>query len=214
VVVEIKFCGMTRPEDVKEGATLGADYVGVILASGPRKLDVPRASSVLEHARAPVRRVGVFGDVGADEIARSAVQLGLDAVQLHGRSDAKTLAEIREDFGGELWAVLRLADGTIPSGVGELFDLADVVVLDALVKGALGGTGVTLPWNELAASLAPWRRRARLALAGGLRPENVAQAIRLLRPDIVDVSSGVEAAPGIKDHQRMRAFRDAVRDIK
>jgi len=84
--------------------------------------------------------------------------------------------------------------------------------LDAHVPGKLGGTGVTLPWAMLIERLQPLRSRAaKLVLAGGLRPENVASAIRVLQPDVVDVSSGVETAPGIKDHARMRAFRDAVR---
>jgi phosphoribosylanthranilate isomerase len=85
-------------------------------------------------------------------------------------------------------------------------------LLDAKVPGKLGGTGVTLPWQDLPEQLDKLRAKggAKLALAGGLRPENVIEAIRLLRPEIVDVSSGVETAPGIKDHARMRAFRDAV----
>jgi phosphoribosylanthranilate isomerase len=86
-------------------------------------------------------------------------------------------------------------------------------VLDAYVPGALGGTGTTIPWADIAVQVQGMRDRGRkpLVLAGGLRPENVATAIAALAPDVVDVSSGVESAPGIKDHARMRAFRDAVR---
>jgi phosphoribosylanthranilate isomerase len=108
--------------------------------------------------------------------------------------------------------VVRIADGRLPFDTGELFEAADGVLLDSSVPGKLGGSGVPLPWNELVEQLRVLRdgARAKLVVAGGLRAENVSDAIRLLRPDIVDVSSGVEAAPGIKDHARMRAFRDAV----
>jgi len=119
---------------------------------------------------------------------------------------------VKSVFSGEVWPVLRLADGTLPPTAPALFEVADAIVLDAYVPGKLGGTGVTLPWRRLADELAPVRGRARLVLAGGLRPDNVGEANRLLRPEVVDVSSGVETAPGIKDHARMRAFRDAVRE--
>jgi len=99
-----------------------------------------------------------------------------------------------------------------PPELWQLFDIVDGVLLDAKVPGRLGGTGAALPWQELIDQIQPLREgsRSRLILAGGLRPENVAEAIRLLRPDVVDVSSGVETEPGVKDRARMRAFRDAV----
>ena len=97
-----------------------------------------------------------------------------------------------------------------PTGSTTRSELGDATLIDAFVPGALGGTGVTLPWTQLAARLRSVRGNSRLVLAGGLRPENVAIAIAALSPDVVDVSSGVESSPGIKDHDRMRAFRDAV----
>jgi len=218
VSVDIKFCGMTRADDVRVAAALGAAYVGVILASagGPRQLTVERAAAVL--AEAPrrgggiVRRVGVFGPSATEEIGASAHALGLDVVQLHGAWDAKTISEVKAVFSGEVWPVLTLADGTLPPTAAALFDVADAIVLDAYAAGKLGGTGVALPWRRLADELVAVRGSARLVLAGGLRPDNVGEANRLLRPGVVDVSSGVETAPGIKDHARMRAFRDAVRE--
>jgi phosphoribosylanthranilate isomerase len=203
---------MTRPEDAREAGDLGASYVGVIFAGGPRQLTVASAAEVLGGTLRAVRRVGVFGEVADDVIAESARQLGLHVVQLHGAHDAIGIARIRERFRGEVWSVVRIADGRLPLSIGELFDAADGVLLDAKVPGKLGGTGVALPWKELVEQLKPLRNgaRAKLVLAGGLNPENVSEAIRLLRPSVVDVSSGVEAAPGIKDHARMRAFRDAV----
>ena len=100
--------------------------------------------------------------------------------------------------------------GEIPAGLDELFDAAEAVVLDARVAGTLGGSGQPLDWAQLAPGVARVRRGRALVLAGGLRPDNVGEAIAALAPDVVDVSSGVECAPGIKDHALMRAFQAAV----
>jgi phosphoribosylanthranilate isomerase len=213
VPTEIKFCGLTRAEDAREAVALGARYVGVIFASGPRRLTAERAAGVLEAVPANVRRVGVFADTTADAIVAVVESLGLGAVQLHGESDARLMDALRGRFEGEIWSVLRVRDARLPESAAELFTTADAVLLDAHVPGRLGGTGVALPWEQLVNDLVAMRNGgsgARLVLAGGLKAENVGEAIRLLRPDVVDVSSGVETAPGIKDHARMRAFRDAV----
>ena len=210
---EIKFCGLTRAVDAREAVALGARYVGVIFASGPRRLSVEDAGEVLADVSDGVRRVGVFANVTVDAIAEAAERLRLGAVQLHGESSVALLEQLRSRFDGEIWSVLHLQDGELPRAAAELFTAADAVLLDAHVTGKLGGTGVTLPWEKLVDELDAIRPRAmgaRLVLAGGLKAENVGEAIRLLRPDVVDVSSGVETAPGIKDHARMRAFRDAV----
>jgi phosphoribosylanthranilate isomerase len=195
------------------GVTLGASYIGVIFAGGPRHMTPAAAATVLQCVPAGVKRVGVFDQPELEELLALAGDLKLAAVQLHGGVKQATMSRLRASFPGEIWAVLRLANGELPPDAAALFDNADAVVLDAHVPGRLGGTGVALPWQHLVTRVRPLRdRRARLVLAGGLRPENVRQAIDLLRPDVVDVSSGVETAPGIKDHARMRAFMDAVRD--
>ncbi|HEY8175626.1 MAG TPA: phosphoribosylanthranilate isomerase, partial [Gemmatimonadaceae bacterium] len=161
---------------------------------------------------AGVARVGVFGDASPEQVAVRADRLGLDVVQLHADPDARVIADVRGLWSGQVWAVLRIGGGSaVPMAASDLFDVADAVVLDARVPGKLGGTGVALHWNELRERMETFRtRRARLVLAGGLRPENVASAVDELHPDVVDVSSGVEARVGVKDHGRMRAFRDAV----
>ena len=210
---EIKFCGLTRATDAREAVALGARYVGVIFASGPRRLSVESAAEVLAGVPTTVHRVGVFGDTDPDEIVAAADMLGLGVLQLHGENGTHLLNDLRARFGGEVWSVLRPRDGRLPQSAAEQFAIADAVLLDAHVAGKLGGTGVPLPWEQLMDELGAMRdgeRGARLVLAGGLKAENVGEAIRVLRPDVVDVSSGVETAPGIKDHARMRAFRDAV----
>ena len=189
---------------------IGADYVGVIFAGGPRSLVPERAREVVRDAGGTTRRVGVFGAASPTEISRAADVSGVEIIQLHADPDPETVAAVRLASGRIVWAALRLRGALIPQGAAELFDAADGIVLDARADHALGGTGLTLPWEELAAGLAPLRRET-LVLAGGLTPANVADAVRALSPEIVDVSSGVESSPGIKDHTLMRAFIEAAR---
>jgi len=132
-------------------------------------------------------------------------------VQLHSDPDRQRIRDVRAGTGVETWAVLRLSGATLPTTFGDVAAVADAIVLDARVPGGLGGSGVALPWLELARTLTTKRGRPRIVLAGGLRPENVSEAIAAIDPDVVDVSSGIESAPGIKDHDQMRAFRNAVR---
>ncbi len=211
-MVEIKFCGMVRAADSRLAATLGARYVGAIFAESPRRVTDEQAQAMFAALPGSVARVGVFGPAAADEIADRARRLALDVVQLHSDPDAETIADIRRRWSGQVWAVQRVAATELPATAADLFDVADAVVLDARVSGQLGGTGVALQWTDLRARVEPLRvRRARLVLAGGLTADNVGRAVEALHPDVVDVSSGVEAGPGIKDPSRMRAFRDAVR---
>jgi phosphoribosylanthranilate isomerase len=209
-MVEIKFCGMTRAEDAAYAASVGAAYVGVIFAESPRQLNTAEAREVLAAVPRGVRRVGVFGPSTSREISDTAEQTSLDVVQLHGDPSDAMVRDLRKLWHGELWAVQRVSGHELPAGIGKLFDAADAVVLDAKVIGKLGGTGVALPWPRLGATLATFRRRkARLVIAGGLNPNNVGAAVADLDPDIVDVSSGVESSVGVKNHELMRAFREA-----
>lgn len=211
LVAEIKFCGLTRPEDAAVAGTLGARYLGVIFAGGPRLLDASRARDVLDGSNTDALRVGVFGRTGANELGRIARVARLDVVQLHGDPTVADVSAAREETGAQIWAVVRVTD-TFPLGTDELLEAADALLIDAKVTGALGGTGVRVDWNAIQADVATRRDRQRIVLAGGLAADNVGEAIRTIRPDVVDVSSGVEAAPGIKDHARMRAFAAAVAD--
>ena len=206
-MAEVKFCGITRAADAAEAVRLGARYVGVILASGPRLLEPERARTALEAVPSNVLRVGVFGARGAEAIADDAARAGVDIIQLHGDPAAAMVEAVRECAAAPVWAAIRIRDDVLPRGAEELFATADAVVLDARSERGLGGTGVTLPWARLARRLEGIRRGpGRLVLAGGLTPANVAEAIDALTPDVVDVSSGVESAPGIKDHSLMGAF--------
>lgn len=210
MTVDIKFCGLTRREDANQAVALGAAYVGVIFAGGPRNLTAEQAAEVLRDVPRSVTRVGVFGDQGDAEIELIAQEAELQVLQLHGKWDADRAQGLAEVLGADIWPVVRVEGSNLPDWTSEAFQIGNGVVLDAFVPGALGGTGVALPWSELSLRLSAVRTDTPLVLAGGLRPENVAEAIAALAPDVVDVSSGVESSPGIKDHDRMRAFRDAV----
>lgn len=210
MLARIKFCGLTRPEDAAWAAELGAGYVGVIFAESPRRLTAAAAKSVLAAAGSTVKRVGVFGTNSPEEIAKAVEQVALDVVQLHADPAGADVLAVRERFAGDIWAAVRVGDGHMPEDAQVLLEAADAIVLDARSQHLLGGTGQALPWSELAADLARVRGSVSVVLAGGLTAENVGTAIRTLAPDVVDVSSGVESSPGVKDRRLMKAFANAV----
>lgn len=214
-MVEVKFCGLTRPEDAALAVELGAAYCGVIFAGGPRVLTVERAREVLAPINGSVtKRVGVFGAQSVNEALHIADKLSLDVLQFADGVASVRRVGLRRGFSGLVWQVAHTnpASGVAMQDPAMWFDEgADAVVLDAAVAGQLGGTGVALDWAALSPEMRRLRARGRVVLAGGLRPENVARAIALATPDVVDVSSGVESAPGAKDPERMRAFARAAR---
>ncbi len=210
-MADVKMCGLTRAEDVRKAVELGAAFVGVIFAGGPRALRPPAARALLDGVPGSVARVGVFGAAPPDVIAREARDAGIEIVQLHADPTAEAVRAVRLCFSGPIWAAVRIAGDDLPRGVESLFSEADAVVLDARSDTGLGGTGLALPWRMLATRIRVIRGQSRLVLAGGLTPGNVARAIDALSPDIVDVSSGIETAPGIKDHSLMSAFVQAAR---
>jgi phosphoribosylanthranilate isomerase len=211
----VKICGLTRREDAAFAEANGAAYLGAILAGGPRLLTPDRARHVLGPPRHGVRRVAVFGDSSAREVIVLAGQLELDVVQLHGDRSVAEVATIARESERQVWPVLRIAGTTLPPTAADLAAIGGCVVLDAHVVGQLGGTGVALDWSGLAESVLALREAVpglQLILAGGLRAENVREAIRLLSPQVVDVSSGVESAPGVKDPARVQQFVQAALD--
>lgn len=210
MLARIKFCGMTRGEDAAFAAKLGAAYVGVIFAESPRRLAPAAAKKVLDAAGKAVKRVGVFGTNAPDEIAKTAEQVRLDVVQLHADPTAADVIAVREIFPGDIWAAVRIGEEHLSQEVESLFEQSDAIVLDARAQHVLGGTGQALPWSDLAADLARVRGGYLVVLAGGLTAENVGTATRTLAPDVVDVSSGVESSPGVKDPRLMAAFAAAV----
>lgn len=210
-MTDVKFCGLTRSADVRVAIDLGAAFVGAIFAGGPRALTSDQARLLFSDVSG-VRRVGVFGDQSVDEIARVAEAAALDVVQLHADPTPETVEAVKAATGLETWAAMRIANHLEEANLDALMSSADAIVFDSRADGALGGTGRAFDWAMVTRLLDQRRRhQARVVLAGGLTPELAPRAIAALGPDIVDVSSGVETAPGVKDHGLMRAFAAAVR---
>jgi phosphoribosylanthranilate isomerase len=212
VRVEIKFCGLTRPADAALGAALGARYLGVIFAPSPRRLDASAAKRLFQEVPAGPKRVGVFGDATPDEVARTAQEVRLDVIQLHADPKAAYVEAVRQRVGGEVWAACRIEGDTVPNDLASLAAAADAILLDARPANGstLGGTGKSFDWEAVVEQISSAVGRTPIVLAGGLSPANVARAIAIMAPGTVDVSSGVESAPGIKDENLMRAFARAV----
>lgn len=210
----VKFCGLTRPEDAATAESAGAAYLGAILAGGPRLLTPERARHVLGPRRHSVRRVAVFGDQPWRDVIIVAGEIDVDVIQLHGARPPEEVERIAASSGRAVWPVLRVAGTKLPPEAAALARVCGHLVLDAHVVGQLGGTGVTLDWSGLRGALDALRDAVpavQIVLAGGLRPANVAMAIQLLSPQVVDVSSGVEAAPGVKDPALVEQFVIAAR---
>ena len=210
----IKICGLTRTEDAELAESLGADYLGAIMAGGPRHLDASAAKAVLGPRRHAVRRVAVFAAQSRTEIAQIASDLALDVVQLHGEHTADDIEWLRANVDATVWPVIRVAGTVLPPETTERAAAAGTVLLDAKVVGQLGGTGVALDWAALREDVTTLRAQVpglSVILAGGLNARNIAIAKSLLDPDVVDVSSGVELSPGIKDAVALEAFLNAAR---
>jgi phosphoribosylanthranilate isomerase len=207
----VKFCGLTRREDALRADSLGARYGGVILAPGGKRSVSPEAAGAL-FAGTTLSRVGVFVDASVESVARDASLVGLDVLQLHGSETPESIDALREVGEWTIWKAIRPRSASdFLEALGRYGAVADALLLDGWSPSAAGGTGTRFPWEEVAGVLSFLPTSIGLVVAGGLGPTNVAQAISLLRPAVVDVSSGVESAPGVKDPAAMAAFIEAVR---
>jgi phosphoribosylanthranilate isomerase len=202
--IQVKVCGITRLEDALLAVRLGAAAIGFNCWRGsPRWIAPAQARAIGQALPAGVARVGVFVDATVLEIERIAAAAGLTMIQLHGDETPALGLALRRP-------ILRAFRKRAMDSIAEMLAWpAPAILLDAAVAGAYGGTGRAADWS-LARALA--RRRA-LVLAGGLGPANLALAIAEVRPAAVDLNSGVESAPGIKDHALLRASFELLREI-
>lgn len=204
----IKFCGVARREDVGMAAELGASYVGAIFAESRRRV-TPGQAAAMWTAAGAMKKVGVFGTAPVDEILQAASVSGLDVIQLHASPGEGTIDQLRAGFRGAIWSVIRIGEAGVVDIAGES-SAADAILVDSFAESGLGGTGRAFDWEREASAIRRLTGDKPLIVAGGLDADNVAAAIRALSPSVVDVSSGVESSPGVKDHNRMRAFARAV----
>ena len=229
-VFRVKICGVTTAADAAMVAAAGADAIGLNFVQGsPRQLDLSRGRDVAAAIPAGVLRVGVFAGMPSVDMLRITRELALDAIQLHGHLDGTQAPVDPPERCGELaglpviravrletsrpgtdalaaarqWIAAAVAAGATPAMV-----IVDAAVSRGTAPGRLGGTGERVDWAALArAGSLP----VPMAVAGGLTPENVAEAVRVTGLSAVDTASGVEAAPGRKDPQKVRAFVAAAR---
>jgi phosphoribosylanthranilate isomerase len=201
--VRVKVCGITLPAQASALGDLGVWALGVVFAArSPRFVTQDRAAEVCAAAPGEMARVGVFVEGSVDEIAATAARCGLTHVQLHRPLDVGALRSATGCAVIEAFAV----DG--PAALDRArASKADLVLLDAHVPGLDGGTGSTFEWDLLVRS--PLERP--FVLAGGLTPDNISEAVSRVTPAVVDVSSGVESSPGVKDLDRVVAFVSGVR---
>jgi phosphoribosylanthranilate isomerase len=215
----IKICGNTNLEDAQLAAELGADAVGFVFAPSPRRVTAAEVSHITPHLQESIESVGVFPALPAQEIAIAAQEAGLNTVQLHGGVSMELIHQLDEIFNGQVKLIQTVhwqvddGDASATLLAQQLREIAaeglvNRVLIDSKVGATTGGTGVPFDWNAAQAVLAEASSKLKLKLivAGGLREDNVANAILRLNPWGVDVASGVEATPGKKDPKKLAGF--------
>lgn len=209
----IKICGLTTPQALDAAIKARADYAGfVFYPPSPRHLPLAEAAELSARAQGRIQRVGLFVDADDATLAETVAAAGLDAIQLHGKEPPERAAQVRARFGLPVWKALSVAVKGDVTRADAYAGTADLILFDAKTpKGALpGGMGLSFDWSLVA----HWKGPLAWGLAGGLTPENVAEAVRLTGAPLVDTSSGVESAPGVKDVDRIAAFAYAARNSR
>ncbi|MBW8864361.1 MAG: phosphoribosylanthranilate isomerase [Verrucomicrobia bacterium] len=201
--VKVKICGITSVADGLAAAEAGADMIGLMFyEQSPRHITLPQAVEISRALSPYVMRVGVFVNPEADMVLRAIGECGLNLLQFHGDEPS----EFCTQFGVMSMKALRVRDADSLTALENFH--TDAFLLDAHSKSGLGGTGEKFNWDL---AIAAQKFNKPIFLAGGLTPENVAEAVKKVRPFAVDVSSGVESAPGKKDAAKVRAFIAAAR---
>lgn len=197
--VRVKICGITSTRDAIVAAQAGADAIGIVFAPSPRRVSVDKAREIVLSLPPMITAVGVFVDAPLEEVTATAGDVGLHTVQLHGSESPEYISRLG---GLSVLKAIRIASEDDVKAAEDYGEAA--ILLDTKSPQGAGGTGETFPW-EYARGIA---RQRPVVLAGGLCPDNVAEAIRAVHPWGIDVSSGVEKEPGVKDPDKVREFID------
>jgi phosphoribosylanthranilate isomerase len=210
----IKICANTSLADAMVAAEAGADAVGFVFAPSPRRVTAEQVAAIVPELPAKIEKIGVFVEATFDEIAATVEAAGLTGVQMYSEVTADATAKLRARFGPGLriLRVVHFETGAPERAAAAARDASiDGILIDSRTATAVGGTGKTYDWAEARRTLSGAIKEMKLVAAGGLTPENVAEAIATLHPWGVDVVSGVEAAPGQKDAAKVRAFIENAR---
>ncbi len=210
----VKICGNTSLADAQVAAKAGADALGFVFAPSPRRVTKELAAGIIAGLPAPVEKIGVFVDADLVTIAAHIEQCGLTGVQLHSANLPGLTVELRERFGAGLRILRVVHFGEHAAGQLRLAQddaSVDAVLVDSRTATAVGGTGIAFDWKAARTTIFRPAGALRLVAAGGLHPDNVAEAMATLAPWGVDVVTGVEASPGRKDAEKVRAFVAAAR---
>jgi phosphoribosylanthranilate isomerase len=211
--IKVKICGITRLEDAVLALSLGADELGFVLAPSARRMEPEAAKSILDGLKAEgapraFRAVGVFVNEGADAMRDIIAFAGLDVAQIHGDESVEACAAF--DF--PWYRALRIGSVADAHGLVEAGWDCPRLLVDSASRGSYGGTGASIAtWAAIASGVLARERGKEFFVAGGVRPENVASFIHSLSPDGLDVSSGVEEAPGRKSRERLEALFRGIR---
>jgi phosphoribosylanthranilate isomerase len=218
VSIWVKICANTTLTDARLAAEAGADAVGFVFAASKRQVTVEQVAEIVPELPAELEKIGVFVDASAEEMESALRTCGLTGVQLHFDADLALTAELRKRLGREKKILRVLHFGYAGELDAQTLDKltdpnVDAVLVDSRSAKDAGGTGETFDWISASETLfrEATERGVKLVVAGGLTPENVTEAIRVLELWGVDVASGVEAAPGRKDPQEVRAFVERAR---
>ncbi|MGC1461534.1 MAG: phosphoribosylanthranilate isomerase [Terracidiphilus sp.] len=205
----IKICANTSLEDALLAAEAGADAVGFVFATSPRRVTSEQVASIVPQLPASLEKIGVFVDAPLEEIEATVRTSGLTGVQLHFPAAPDLPAKLRAHFGPALRILRVLHFSSEAAGAAATImqdPNVDALMIDSRTASAVGGTGQSFNWAFAAETLFQNTEASKLIVAGGLTPHNVAEAIATLRPWGVDVVSGVEASPGRKDPAKVQAF--------
>jgi phosphoribosylanthranilate isomerase len=218
-VLWIKICATTNLEDARAALDAGADALGFILTASPRQITSEKTAEIISALPPSVEKIGVVVNESPEALAKLAADLGLTGLQLQGDEPPEQLPEYRRVLGPHkiiktLQARELLADPAKLVAYLRVCRSYDGILLDSGSAAARGGTGQTFDWNAVLPMVERIKEVAPVVIAGGLNPENVADAIRLFDPCGVDVVSGVEREAGKKDAAKMRAFVKAVRSVR
>jgi phosphoribosylanthranilate isomerase len=205
-MTRIKFCGITRLDDAELAIANGAWAIGLIFwPNSRRRAELDAAAEIAAAVKRRAEVVGVFVNATLDEVAQTADAVGLTMLQFHGEEGPAYCAEAARRTGAKVIKATRVRSGADVQALASFH--TDYHLLDSYTAGVPGGTGETFSWEIARAH----RGRVPVLLSGGLTPDNVAEAIAAVHPYAVDVASGVELSPGVKDPEKLQAFAAAVR---